>query len=192
MGCAEHIGRSPLVNAWKLQLIRQNALAFLNASPLNLHHAYLLPSTVFITTAMEWRLGGFELLTGKDDSGGVLWGLGGLAPGDVGERSAPEVREGGWTVLRECVYFSNSTYSRLTAQRRPLTVRHLPPRPPPFLAIQPRLPSPQPRRPAHTFLSRLDPPRPLPTLETDAEPKSPHSTIHHRLHRRSHLGGLLE
>jgi SCY1-like protein 1 len=93
----------PWFGLWKLELTRQNALAFLNASPLNLHHAYLLPSTVFITPAMEWRLGGFELLTGKDDSAGVLWGLGGLAPGDVGERSAPEVRKGGWTVLREYV-----------------------------------------------------------------------------------------
>lgn len=50
---------------------------------------------------MEWRLGGFELLTGKEDSAGVLWGLGGLAPGDVGEKSAPEVRKSGWTILRE-------------------------------------------------------------------------------------------
>jgi SCY1-like protein 1 len=50
---------------------------------------------------MEFRLGGFELLTGKDDPQGVLWGLGGVAPGNVGEVSSPEVKKGGWTALRE-------------------------------------------------------------------------------------------
>lgn len=49
---------------------------------------------------MEWRLGGFDLLTTMNDEG-VLWGLGGVAPGDIGERSAPEVRKGGWQILRE-------------------------------------------------------------------------------------------
>lgn len=53
---------------------------------------------------MEWRLGGFDLLTTKDDAAGVLWGLGGVAPGDTGERSAPEVKKGGWQVLREYVH----------------------------------------------------------------------------------------
>ena len=50
---------------------------------------------------MEWRLGGFDLLTGREDAAGVLWGLGGVAPGNVGDMSAPEVRKGGWGVLRE-------------------------------------------------------------------------------------------
>lgn len=79
----------------------QTALAFLNSPPLSLHHAYLLPSTIFVTPAMEFRLGGFELLTGREDAAGVLWGLGGVAPGGVGDVSAPEVRKGGWGVLRE-------------------------------------------------------------------------------------------
>ena len=82
-------------------LISQTALGFLNAAPLSLHHAYVLTSSIFITPAMEWRLGGFDLLTARDDSAGVLWGLGGLVPGNVGEISGPEVRKGGWTVLRE-------------------------------------------------------------------------------------------
>lgn len=50
---------------------------------------------------MEMRLGGFDLLTTRDDPAGVLWGLGGLAPGNVGEVSGPEVKKGGWTILRE-------------------------------------------------------------------------------------------
>ena len=49
---------------------------------------------------MEWRLGGFDLITAKDDSAGVLWSLGGIAPGGVGERCAPEVQKGGWVALR--------------------------------------------------------------------------------------------
>ncbi|ORX40692.1 armadillo-type protein [Kockovaella imperatae] len=85
---------------WGIRSI-STALAFLNSPPLSLHHAYLLPSSVFVTPAMEWRLGGFELLTAKDDSAGVLWGLGGVAPGNVGEISGPEVKKGGWGVLRD-------------------------------------------------------------------------------------------
>lgn len=79
----------------------QTAIAFLNSPPLSLHHSYLIPSTIFVTPAMEWRLGGFDLLTARDDAAGVLWGLGGVAPGGAGERCAPEVRRGGWVVLRE-------------------------------------------------------------------------------------------
>ncbi|WOO79216.1 N-terminal kinase-like protein [Vanrija pseudolonga] len=85
---------------WGVKSI-STALAFLNSPPLSQHHAYLLPSTVFITPAMEWRLAGFDLLTGRDDASGVLWGLGGLAPGGVGEYSSPEVQKGGWGVLRD-------------------------------------------------------------------------------------------
>ncbi|TXT11143.1 hypothetical protein VHUM_01894 [Vanrija humicola] len=85
---------------WGIKSI-STALAFLNSPPLSQHHAYLLPSTVFITPAMEWRLAGFELLTGRDDASGVLWGLGGLAPGGVGDYSSPEVQKGGWGVLRD-------------------------------------------------------------------------------------------
>ena len=85
----------------RFQANGKTALAFLNSPPLSLHHAYILPSTIFVTPAMEFRLGGFELLTGKEDSQGVLWGLGGVAPGNVGEVSAPEVKKGGWTALRE-------------------------------------------------------------------------------------------
>lgn len=81
----------------------QTAVAFLNNAPLSLHHAYLIPSSIFITPAMEFRLGGFDLLTTKEDSTGVLWGLGGIAPGGMNERCAPEVRKSGWTALRELV-----------------------------------------------------------------------------------------
>ncbi|KAL7418377.1 Nuclear aminoacylation-dependent tRNA export pathway component [Cryptotrichosporon argae] len=85
---------------WGVKSI-STALAFLNAAPLSLHHAYAIPSSIFVTPALEWRLGGFELLTGKDDSAGVLWALGGVAPGGAGDWSAPEVKKGGWGVLRE-------------------------------------------------------------------------------------------
>ncbi|CAD6573941.1 MAG: hypothetical protein TREMPRED_000967 [Tremellales sp. Tagirdzhanova-0007] len=86
------------------------AIAFLNSPPLSLHHSYLIPSAIFITPAMEWRLAGFDLLTTKDDASGVLWGLGGLAPGNVGERSGPEVRKGSWGVLRDTDPAQSDTY----------------------------------------------------------------------------------
>ncbi|CAK9786513.1 hypothetical protein CC85DRAFT_256266 [Cutaneotrichosporon oleaginosum] len=94
---------------WGVRSI-STALAFLNAPPLSQHHAYLIPSTVFITPAMEWRLGGFELLTGRDDGAGVLWGLGGVAPGNAGEYSSPEVKKGGWGVLRDTDPAFEDTY----------------------------------------------------------------------------------
>ncbi|WVQ84322.1 hypothetical protein IAT38_006474 [Cryptococcus sp. DSM 104549] len=86
------------------------ALAFLNAPPLSLHHSYLIPSAIFVTPSLEWRLAGFELLTGRDDQSGVLWTLGGVAPGEVGERCAPEVKKGGWGVLRDTDPAQSDTY----------------------------------------------------------------------------------
>ncbi|KAK4689876.1 SCY1-like protein 1, partial [Tremellales sp. Uapishka_1] len=86
------------------------ALSFLNSPPLSLHHSYILPSSIVITPSLEWRLAGFDLLTARDDSAGVLWGLGGVAPGSVGERCAPEVKKGGWGVLRDTDPSLSDTY----------------------------------------------------------------------------------
>ena len=88
--------------AWGLKSL-STGLAFVNAAPLNQHHALLHPEngSVWITPALEWRLGGFEVLTGMDDQQGVLWGAGGLVGKEVGEVSAPEVRKSGWAALRE-------------------------------------------------------------------------------------------
>ncbi|WWC64691.1 uncharacterized protein I303_107302 [Kwoniella dejecticola CBS 10117] len=94
---------------WGVKSI-STALAFLNSPPLSLHHAYLLPSTVFVTPSLEWRLGGFDLLTGKEDQAGILWAMGGVAPGDIGERSGPEVKKGGWGVLRDSDPAFSDTY----------------------------------------------------------------------------------
>ncbi|KAJ9115267.1 hypothetical protein QFC20_001134 [Naganishia adeliensis] len=88
---------------WGLKSIG-TALAFLSAPPLSQHHSLLLPTSIYITPALEWRLAGFEVLSGKDDPQGVAWaaGLGvGLAPGGMGERIAPEVKKGGWGVLKD-------------------------------------------------------------------------------------------
>ncbi|WVR00194.1 hypothetical protein IAU59_007336 [Kwoniella sp. CBS 9459] len=94
---------------WGVKSI-STALAFLNSPPLSQHHAYLLPSSIFVTPSLEWRLAGFDLLTGKEDGSGVLWGLGGIAPGDVGDRSGPEVKKGGWGVLRDTDPAHSDTY----------------------------------------------------------------------------------
>ncbi|KAK8853130.1 hypothetical protein IAR55_003831 [Kwoniella newhampshirensis] len=94
---------------WGMKSI-STALAFLNSPPLSQHHSYIIPSTIFITPSLEWRLGGFDLLTGRDDSAGVLWGLAGVAPGDVGQRCAPEVQKGGWVTLRDTDPAQSDTY----------------------------------------------------------------------------------
>ncbi|WWC91608.1 uncharacterized protein L201_006554 [Kwoniella dendrophila CBS 6074] len=94
---------------WGVKSI-STALAFLNSPPLSQHHAYIIPSNIFITPSLEWRLGGFDLLTGRDDQTGILWGLGGVAPGEVGDRSGPEVKKGGWGVLRDSDPALSDTY----------------------------------------------------------------------------------
>jgi hypothetical protein len=71
---------------------------------------------------MEWRLGGLDLLTTKDDAAGVLWGLGGVAPGDIGERSAPEIKKGGWQVLREYVNPPLTTLIAVPTQPCPISI----------------------------------------------------------------------
>jgi SCY1-like protein 1 len=90
--------------AWGLKSL-STGLAFINAAPLLQHHALLGldNGSVWVTPALEWRLGGFEVLTGMEDGQGVLWGAGGLIGKEVGEVSAPEVRKSGWGVLREWV-----------------------------------------------------------------------------------------
>lgn len=85
---------------WGIKTV-STALAFLNSPPASQHHAYLIPGSVFVTPAMEWRLGGFDLLTPRDDVEGVLWSLGGVAPGNAGGFSSPEVKKSGWGALRE-------------------------------------------------------------------------------------------
>lgn len=86
--------------AWGIRSIG-TALAFVNAPPLSQHHALVLSSSIYITPALEWRLGGFDLLTGKDDQSGALWGAEGLVGRKAGEVSCPEVRKSGWSALRE-------------------------------------------------------------------------------------------
>lgn len=55
---------------------------------------------MFLSQGGEWRLGGFDLLTSKADYEGVIWSLGGLVP-DASMYASPEVRQGGWGVLRD-------------------------------------------------------------------------------------------
>ncbi|WRT70322.1 uncharacterized protein IL334_007320 [Kwoniella shivajii] len=107
-GTAKGKGKEEWIG-WGVKSI-STALAFLNSPPLSQHHAYLIPAAVFVTPSLEWRLGGFDLLTGRDDQAGVLWGLGGVAPGDVRERSGPEVKKGGWGVLRDTDPALSDTY----------------------------------------------------------------------------------
>ena len=84
--------------AWGLSRIA-NALKFINVDAGSVH-GNVRPETIFLSQAGEWRLGGFELLTAKADVEGVIWSMGGLVP-DASAYVSPEVRQGGWTVLRD-------------------------------------------------------------------------------------------
>ncbi|SCZ96994.1 BZ3500_MvSof-1268-A1-R1_Chr4-2g06919 [Microbotryum saponariae] len=75
------------------------ALAFLNKDGASIH-GNIRPESVWITQGGEWKLGGMELTTRKDDDSGVIWNYAGLLP-DARSYTSPEVRKGGWTALKE-------------------------------------------------------------------------------------------
>ncbi|KAJ9095595.1 hypothetical protein QFC21_005466 [Naganishia friedmannii] len=161
--------------AWGLKSIA-TALSFLNAPPLSQHHSLLLPSSIFITPALEWRLAGFEVLSGKDDPLGVAWAPGvgvGVAPGRVGERLAPEVKKGGWDVLKDADPAVTDTYllallihTLYNPRHQPLpTLSSAPPTatssgliPRPLFPIYKRMlnPNPRTRLPTTSFIPELE------------------------------------
>ncbi|KAJ7072523.1 hypothetical protein C8F01DRAFT_1104261 [Mycena amicta] len=75
------------------------ALAFINDSAASTHGNIRLNS-VFISPSGEWKLGGFELLSNPKEESAVLYTLGGQLP-DASAWASPEVRKGGWSVLKE-------------------------------------------------------------------------------------------
>nr|GAT57734.1 predicted protein [Mycena chlorophos] len=75
------------------------ALAFLNDS-VGSTHGNIRVNSIFISPSGEWKLGGFELLSSPKDEAAVLYTLGGQLP-DASLWASPEVRKGGWSVLKE-------------------------------------------------------------------------------------------
>jgi SCY1-like protein 1 len=93
------------------------ALSFLNKDGQSIH-GNVRSEAMFLTQGGEWKLGGMEVCTRKDEDAGVLWvsqvrprclraltdhspqNMGGLLP-DARTYASPEVRKGGWTALKE-------------------------------------------------------------------------------------------
>lgn len=94
--------------AWGLSKIA-NALKFINVDA-GAVHGNVRPETIFLSQGGEWRLGGFELLTAKADLEGVIWNMGGLVP-DAALYASPEVKQGGWSVLRDLEPHALDSYS---------------------------------------------------------------------------------
>ncbi|KAK0534147.1 Nuclear aminoacylation-dependent tRNA export pathway component [Tilletia horrida] len=75
------------------------AVKFINVDAQSAHGNIRIDS-IFVTPAGEWRLGGFDVLSAMNDPAGVLFNMGGIVP-DAGQYASPEVKRGGWSILKE-------------------------------------------------------------------------------------------
>ncbi|KAH9858547.1 ARM repeat-containing protein [Lenzites betulinus] len=75
------------------------ALSFLNESASSTHGNVRVDS-IFISSSGEWKLGGFDVLSNPKDDAAVLYTMGGMLP-DASTFSSPEVKKGGYSVLKE-------------------------------------------------------------------------------------------
>ncbi|KAK0568925.1 Nuclear aminoacylation-dependent tRNA export pathway component [Tilletia horrida] len=83
---------------WGLSKL-STALKFINVDAQSAHGNIRIDS-IFVTPAGEWRIGGFDVLSAMNDPSGVLFSMGGIVP-DAGQYASPEVKRGGWGVLKE-------------------------------------------------------------------------------------------
>lgn len=75
------------------------ALSFLNKDGNTIHGNIRLES-LWLTQGGDWKLGGMEICTKRDDDSGLLWSQGGLLP-DSRSYVSPEVRKSGYSALKE-------------------------------------------------------------------------------------------
>ncbi|KAF7321448.1 Protein kinase domain-containing protein [Mycena kentingensis (nom. inval.)] len=75
------------------------ALAFINDSA-GSTHGNIRVNSIFLSPSGEWKLGGLELLSNPKEDSAILYTLGGQVP-DASSWASPEVRKGGWSVLKE-------------------------------------------------------------------------------------------
>jgi SCY1-like protein 1 len=107
------------------------ALSFLNKDGFSIH-GNIRTDSIWLTQGGEWKLGGMEICTRKDEDAGVIWVRGPSSTSRGGHRTdslylvknmagmlrdsrtlaSPEVRKGGWTVLREQVVRSGMGVSQ--------------------------------------------------------------------------------
>ncbi|KAK4058806.1 Nuclear aminoacylation-dependent tRNA export pathway component [Microbotryomycetes sp. JL221] len=142
------------------------ALSFLNKDGSSIH-ANVRPESVWLTQGGEWRLGGMDILTRKDEHSGVLY-THGTTLQDSKTYTSPEVRRSGWTALQE------QDPSALDSYQLHLLIYTLfnGPLPPTFGASSdtpPALPNTRGSIPAQLFQAwrRLGNPNPKARLKTD-------------------------
>ncbi|OCH90251.1 ARM repeat-containing protein [Obba rivulosa] len=75
------------------------ALTFVNDSCASTHGNVRVGS-IFISATGEWKLGGFDALSSPKDDAAVLYTLGSVIP-DAMSYASPEVKNKGWSVLKE-------------------------------------------------------------------------------------------
>ncbi|KAJ7668446.1 ARM repeat-containing protein [Mycena polygramma] len=111
------------------------ALAFLNDSCASTH-GNIRVNSIFISPSGEWKLGGFDLLSNPKDESAVLYTLGGQLP-DATAWASPEIKKGGWGVLKECDPAAADAYAlglllhAVFNPTHPLPATASPPHPPP-------------------------------------------------------------
>ncbi|KAG6857787.1 hypothetical protein H0H87_004203 [Tephrocybe sp. NHM501043] len=75
------------------------ALTFLN-DPCASTHGKVNINSIFISPSGEWKLGGFELFSNPKEESPILYTLGATYP-DSSSWATPEVKKGGWSVLKD-------------------------------------------------------------------------------------------
>ncbi|KAJ3559364.1 hypothetical protein NM688_g390 [Phlebia brevispora] len=122
------------------------ALTFINESCASTH-GNVCTNSVFLSPSGEWKLGGFEVLSNPKDDAAVLYTMGSLIP-DANKHSSPEVKKGGWSVLKEHNLSALDSYSlglliHFAFNRTDtLPSTALPPHPPPAASSRGSIPLP--------------------------------------------------
>ncbi|KAJ7209598.1 ARM repeat-containing protein [Mycena pura] len=121
------------------------ALTFLNDSGASTH-GNIRVNSIFISPSGEWKLGGFELLSNPKEDSAVLYTLGGQLP-DASTCASPEVKGGGWSVIKENDPAAPDAYAlglllhAVLNPTHPLPATASPPYPPPQPASRGSIPN---------------------------------------------------
>lgn len=102
---------------WGLSKIT-NALRFMH-SDMHVSHGNIRIDSIFLAPSGEWRLGGLELVSdqvksndfiGSSNTTSLLYSMGGMIP-DAIRNAPPEVKQAGWSVLKELDVHAFDSYA---------------------------------------------------------------------------------